>query len=320
MSETVDIATAYAQALVEAGGLFPNLIVLDADLPDSCITEPFNRAYPQRTFDLGIAEQSLPTFAAGLALMGKIPFYNTFAVFAVTRGLDMVRQSIAYNHANVKIVGHAAGQSLGYAGPSHHSLEDISAMRAIPNLVILSPCDAEQTRQMVLWMADYNGPVYLRLPRSKVPAQHDPDYRFEVSKCELIFDGKDISIFTTGDLIGTARELRQKLLAEHIEAQVVNVPTLKPLPAEEILLYGRQTRAGLTIEDHNVFGGLGSAVAEIYAEFLEQPLKRIGIPDTFTESDDREVLLEAYGVSAGQALQAAHQLLKYETPNGGNHA
>jgi transketolase len=311
--ESLSIANAYAQALVEAGSLHPDLVVLDADLPDSCITEPFYAAHPGRAFDLGIAEQSLPTFAAGLALMGKIPFYNTFAVFAVNRGLDMIRQSVAYNRANVKIVGHAAGQSLGYAGPSHHSLEDISAMRAIPNIVILSPCDAEQTRQMVLWMADYHGPVYLRLPRSDVPPVHAPGYRFEVDRCELLRAGGDISIFVTGDLVTLALKAGQQLEAQGIQAQVVNVPCIKPLPAEQIALYGGQTRAALTLEDHSIYGGLGSAVAEVYAEFLEQPLKRIGIPDTFTESDDRQVLLQAYGVSLENLLQQAHQLLEKTT-------
>ena len=315
--ESLNIADAYAQALVEAGDLHPDLVILDADLPDSCITEPFYAAHPGRAFDLGVAEQSLPTFAAGLALMGKIPFYNTFAVFAVNRGLDMLRQSVAYNRANVKIVGHAAGQSLGYAGPSHHSLEDISAMRALPNIVILSPCDAEQTRQMVLWMAEYIGPVYLRLPRSSVPALHAPGYQFAVDQCELLGEGEDISIFVTGDLATLALEARQQLETQGIQAQVVNVPCIKPLPAEQIVHYGSQTRAALTLEDHNIYGGLGSAVAEVYAEFLAQPLKRIGIPDTFTESDDRQVLLQAYGVSLENLLKQAHQILNQAPKTGG---
>ena len=310
MDKPKDITTAYSDALVEIGRAFPNVVVLDADIPDSCLTEPFYQAFPGRAFDLGVAEQSLPTFAAGLALVGKIPFYNTFAVFAVHRGLDMLRQSVAYNRANVKIVGHAAGQSLGYAGPSHHTLEDISVLRALPTITILSPSDASEARQMVWWIAEYDGPVYLRLSRAVVPAIHSPDYRFQVGKTELLRDGNDISVFVTGDLVMLALALHDKLAAEGIGVQVVNVPTLKPLPPEEIVRHGRKTRAALTLEDHNVFGGLGSAIAEIFAEHLQKPVKRIGIPDTFTESDDCEVLRAAYGLGLEERVSTLRKLSK----------
>jgi transketolase len=309
MSQAVDVTTAYSEALVEVGRAFPGVVVLDADIPDSCMTEPFYRAFPGRAFDLGIAEQSLPTFAAGLALVGKIPFYNTFAVFAVHRGLDMIRQSVAYNRANVKIVGHAAGQSLGYAGPSHHTLEDIAALRALPNMAILSPADAVEARQMVWWMAQHDGPVYLRLSRNPVDAFHAPDYRFDLGRTERLREGDDVSVFATGDLAALALALHDRLREEGIAAQVVNVPTLKPLPAEEIFRHGRLTRAALTIEDHNVFGGLGSAVAEIYAESLPKRVARLGIPDTFTESDDCSVLRDAYGLSLDDAQRAVRRIL-----------
>jgi len=310
MNDVIDIPTAYSLALVEAGKRHPNLVVLDADIPDSCRTEPFYEAFPERAFDLGVAEQSLPTFAAGLALIGKIPFYNTFAVFAVHRGLDMIRQSVCYNRANVKIVGHAAGQSLGYAGPSHHTLEDISALRAIPNLVILTPVDAEEARQMVAWMAKYDGPVYLRLSRSAVPSVHASRYVFEVGKPELLRQGTDVSVFISGDMVTLGLALQERLHEEGISAQVVNVSTLKPLLPEDIVRYGCQTHAALTIEDHSIYGGLGSAVSEIYAEHLQKPLKRIGIPDMFTESDDKDVLLKAYGVNLEVALQGVQALLE----------
>jgi transketolase len=309
MAELQDIPTAFSEALVEVGAADERVVVLDADIPDSCKTEPFYEAFPDRAFDLGVAEQSLPTFAAGLALMGKIPFYNTFAVFAVHRGFDMVRQSIAYNQANVKIIGHCGGQSLGYAGPSHHTLEDISAMRALPNMVILSPADATETRQMVWWMTEFDGPVYLRLSRSLVAPIHEPDYHFELGKTVRVREGSDASVFVTGDLIILALELHQRLREDGISIQVINVPTLKPLPAREITRHGELTPAALTIEDHNLYGGLGSAVAEIYAEHLQRPLRRIGIPDTFTESDDKEVLLPAYGVSLEACRQAILEML-----------
>lgn len=309
MSDIEDITKAYSDALVEVGRANSRVVVLDSDIADSCQTEAFNKEFPNRTFDLGVAEQSLPTFAAGLALIGKIPFYNSFAIFSVTRGVDMIRQSIAYNNANVKIVGHAAGQSMGYTGPSHHTLEDFSILRAIPRLTILNPCDAVEARQMVWRMMEYTGPVYLRLVRAAVPNPHASGYRFEIGKPELIQEGQDLSIFVTGDLIVLALELSESLRQEGISAQVVNVATIKPLPVEEILQFGSQTRAAITIEDHNILGGLGSAVAEIYAEHLNKPLRRLGIPDVFTESDEGNVLRTAYGINLENAKKLAYESL-----------
>ena len=304
-----DITTAYSEALVEVGRAYPNVVVLDSDIADSCRTEPFHAAFPDRAIDLGVAEQSLPTFAAGLALVGKIPFYNSFAVFAVTRGVDMIRQSIAYNQANVKIVGHAAGQTMGYTGPSHHTLEDFSILRAIPHITILNPCDAEEARQMVWKMAEHDGPVYLRLVRAAVPDVHAPGYEFAIGRTERLREGSDLTIFCTGDVVTLALQAHAALQEENIQAQVVNVPTIKPLLPEEILRHGQHTAGAITIEDHNVLGGLGSAVAEIYAEHLHKPVYRIGIQDTFTESDEGEVLREVYGINLKNTLLAAHRVL-----------
>jgi transketolase len=310
MTEIEDIPTAYSRTLVEIGEAFPDVIVLDADLADSCKTEAFNEAFPERTFDLGVAEQSLPTFAAGLALVGKIPIYNTFAVFAVHRGFDMVRQSIAYNQANVKIVGHAAGQAMGYAGPSHHTLEDLAAVRALPGFVILCPGDAVETRQMMHWMVQHQGPVYLRLSRAKVPPFYGPDEAFEVGRTLCVREGRDLSIYSCSDLITLALEAHEQLAQHGVSAQVVHVSTLKPLPAEEILRHAVRTRAAISLEDHSIYGGLGSAVAEIYAEHLDAPVKRMGIRDTFTESDDCDVLRASYGLSMDDISLAAEALLQ----------
>lgn len=308
-SKPEEMTSAYGAALVEVGRAFPNVVVLDSDIADSCKTEAFRATFPDRSFDLGVAEQSLPGIAAGLSLVGKIPFYNSFAAFAVERGVDIIRQSVAYNRANVKIVGHAAGQSMGYTGPSHHTLEDIAVLRSIPGITILSPCDAVEARQMVWAMAEHRGPVYLRLTRSSVPDVHAEGYRFEIGRTERLREGSTVSIFVTGDLVVLALEVYEVLLAEGIVAQVVNVPTLKPLPAEEIVRHGRQTAGAITIEDHNIFGGLGSAVAEIYAEHLMKPVKRLGIPDTFTESDDGDVLRAAYGINRESALAGVREIL-----------
>lgn len=305
----LDNETAFGEALLEVGRSEPRVVVLDADLADSCMTERFAYEFPGRAFDLGVAEQSLPTFAAGLALVGKIPIYNTFAVFAVHRGFDMIRLSVAYNQTNVKIVGHAAGLSLGYAGPSHHALEDISSLRALPGMVILSPADERETRQMVHWMVGYTGPVYLRLTRATVQNFHNPGYQFKLGKTERLREGEDLTLYVSGDLITLALNLHEHMKQSGIGVQVVNVPTLKPLPTEEILKHGRSTRAALTVEDHNIYGGLGSAIAEIYAEHLQKPLSRIGIADTFTESDDRDVLLDSYGISVNACIQKAKEIL-----------
>lgn len=309
MPECEDLSVAYGKALEELGRTNPAVVVLDADIADSCHTEAFRRSHPDRCFDLGIAEQSLPTFAAGLALCGKIPFCNTFAVFAVTRGLDMIRQSVCYNRANVKIVGHAAGQTMGYTGPSHHTLEDIAALRSLPGMSIVTPCDAIEVRQMVAALAEWKGPAYLRLPRVVVPTIHEPGYRFEMGRTECLVDGRDVTLFSHGDLVHMALAAREKLSAQGIEARVVNVPCLKPLGEDEIVQNGIGTRAAIVIEDHSVIGGLGSAVAEAYARRLLRPVVRIGIPDTFTESDDFATLREKYGISIPAIVRAAADVL-----------
>jgi len=307
--EAEDITTAYGEALVEVGKFYPNIIVLNSDIADSCKTEAFLRAFPERSFVFFLAEQSLPTIAAGLSLVGKIPFYNSFAVFAVSRGVDMIRQSIAYNDANVKIVGHGAGQSMGYTGPSHHTLEDISILRAIPNITILSPCDAVETTQIVWKMAETEGPMYLRLARAAVPNFHKENYKFEIGRTELLKDGTDITIFVTGDMVVLAMEVHDIFASQGISCKIVNVPTIKPINVEEIIKHGQGTLGALTIEDHNILGGLGSTIAEIYAEFLQKPVKRLGIPDIFTESDDATVLRSEYGLNVDLAIKLAREIL-----------
>jgi len=303
-----DFGDAFADALLEVGRACERVVVLDADIADSCKTEAFRSAFPKRAFDLGVAEQSLPTFAAGLALAGKIPFYNSFAPFAALRGLDMIRQSVAYNRANVKIVGHAAGQSMGYTGPTHHTIEDIAALRAIPGIVILTPCDAEQTRQMVWVMANTEGAMYLRLPRGAAPPVHPPDFRFQIGRTYCLRRGGEVTIFACGAVVALAMQAAERLAGQGILCQVVDVPTLKPLAAGEILRHGEHTRGAITVEDHNVLGGLGGAVAEIYGEELQKPVVRIGIPDRFTESDEGHVLREACGLSVQSIVSAAQRL------------
>jgi len=312
-TSNIDIPTAFSEELVKIGDYYNNVVVLNADLADSCKTEDFMNRFPERTFDLGVAEQSLPTIAAGLALSGKIPITNTFAVFTVFRGYDMVRLSIGYNNANVKLIGHGAGQAMGYAGPSHHTLEDIAAMRAIPNFCILSPADEIQIRKMMWWMVEHKGPVYLRMGRAKPPLIHEDSYQFVLGAIEPLTDGDDISIFTTGDIFPIAFEAMEILATKGVYAQIINVPSLKPIDHDTVVKYGKRTKGAITVEDHSVLGGLGSIISEIYAESVMKPVKRVGINDVFTESDDCEVLLDAYGVNANTIVKNALLILNKVT-------
>jgi transketolase len=309
MVELNDFAKVFTETLVKVGEKHANVVVVDADLPDSCGTESFRRRFPDRAWDIGIAEQSLPTVSAGLALCGLVPIYNSFAVFAVHRGVDMIRQSICYNRANVKIVGHAAGQSMGYTGPSHHTLEDIALLRALPGMTILQPADGIELAQMMFAMVEHDGPVYLRVPRVVIAPTHGSEYRFQIGQPDLIKPGRDMTFFVTGDPLRRVLALAGRLEREQgISAQVVNIPTIKPLDVNAVVRLGRNTRAAVTVEDHNVFGGLGGAIAEIYGEHLQQPVRRVGITDTFTESADGAALQNRYGLSdeaiCGAALAA----------------
>ena len=311
MPERRDLAKAFSEALVAVGERYPNVIVVDADLPDSCGTEGFWKKFPDRAWDIGIAEQSLPSVSAGLALGGFIPIYNSFAVFAVHRGVDMLRQAVCYNRANVKFVGHSAGQSMGYTGPSHHTVEDIALLRAMPGMTILQPADAPELAQMMMEMVEHEGPVYLRLPRVIVEPVHGDDYVFRLGQPDLIKPGKDVSIFVTGDPLGRVLALAQALEKERgISVQVVNIPTLKPLNAAAVVALGRQTRGAVTVEDHNILGGLGGAIAEIYGEHLAKPVRRVGIMDTFTESADGAALQSRYGLGDDAIRTAVLSILE----------
>ena len=299
----------YGDTLVKIGKLYPDVIVIDADLPDSCKTEKFAKEFPDRVWDIGIAEQSLPTISAGLALCDKIPIYNSFAVFAVHRGVDMIRQSICYNNANVKIVGHAAGLSMGYTGPSHHTIEDLALLRALPGMCILQPSDGIELEKMMYKMVDHCGPVYLRLPRASVPVYHKENYEFNIGQPDVICDGTDISLFVTGDLCYKAITLMDNLRDRNLSIQLINIPSIKPLDVESIIRLGIKTKGAVTLEDHSIIGGLGSLISEIYSEFLGKPVKRVGINDTFTESAEAELLRDDYGLSNNDIYNAINYIL-----------
>lgn len=301
---------AYGKALVELGDTLPEVVVLDADLSKSTKTEYFKAAFPDRFFDMGIAEQNLMGTAAGLAASGKIPFASTFAVFATGRAYDQIRNSICYPNLNVKIAATHAGLTVGEDGGSHQMLEDISLMRGLPNMTVLVPADGHETRRMIHDAADLEGPVYIRLGRSSVPFVMEEDARVQIGKGMVLREGVDVTIFACGIMVAKAMEAAETLLDKGISAMVVNMSTIKPIDAELIIECARNTGCVVTAEEHSIIGGLGSAVAEVLSENYPVPLKRIGVKDRFGESGKPDQLLEKYGLTAQAISDAAEEIVK----------
>lgn len=301
--ESIATREAYGKTLVE---LVENkdIVVLDADLAGATKTAMFKKACPERFFDMGIAEGDMMGTAAGLAVSGKIPFASTFAIFAAGRGFEQIRNSICYPNINVKIAATHAGVTVGEDGGSHQAIEDISLMRSLPNMVVLNPADAVEARQMVLAAAEYVGPMYLRFGRAATPVIHDESYKFELGKGEVVKEGKDVSIIATGIMVAKALEAAEILKAEGIDAEVINISTIKPLDNELVLASAKKTGKVVTAEEHSIIGGLGSAVCELLAE--EHPVKvtRIGVKDCFGQSGSPAALLEHYGLTAADIVKA----------------
>ncbi|OEH86779.1 transketolase [Desulfuribacillus stibiiarsenatis] len=301
---------AYGKALVELGKINQNIVVLDADLSKSTKTADFAKEFPERFFDMGIAEQGMMGTAAGFATAGKIPFASTFAVFATARVMDQVRNSIAYPKLNVKIAATHAGLTVGEDGGSHQAIEDIAYMRAVPNMTVIVPADAEETKQVIFQAAEYNGPVYIRLGRPNVPVLFDENYKFEIGKGHQMRDGSDVTIIATGIMVSKALEAADKLKEQGISARVINIATIKPIDKDIIIKAANETRAIITAEEHSIIGGLGSAVAEVLSENAPTKMKRIGVQDTFGESGTPDALLEKYGLTAVKIAEAAIEILK----------
>ena len=295
MSEVKKVATreSYGNALKELGAENPNVLVLDADLAGATKTGVFKKAYPDRFFDCGIAEGNMVGIAAGLATTGKIPFCSTFAMFAAGRAFEQVRNSVGYPHLNVKIAATHAGISVGEDGATHQCNEDIALMRTIPGMVVLNPADDVEARAAVKAAAEYEGPVYLRFGRLAVPVFNDEaNYKFEIGKGILLREGTDLTIVATGLCVNSALEAAEKLAAEGISAEVINIHTIKPLDEEIILKSAKKTGKVVTAEEHSVIGGLGSAVCDVLSEKLPTPVKKIGVYDVFGESGPAVKLLE----------------------------
>ncbi len=301
MSEVKKIATrdSYGNALAELGKEADNLVVLDADLAAATKTGVFQKAFPDRHIDCGIAESNMMGIAAGIASTGKVPFVSTFAMFAAGRAFEQVRNSIGYPHLNVKIGATHAGISVGEDGASHQCNEDIALMRVIPGMTIINPSDDVEAKAAVRAAYAYEGPVYLRFGRLAVPVINDrADYKFEIGKGVTLRDGKDLAIIATGLCVSGALEAAEKLAADGIDARVINIHTIKPIDADLIVKAAQETGKIVTVEEHSVIGGLGGAVAEVLSEKCPTKMLRIGMEDVFGESGPAVQLLEKYGLDA----------------------
>ncbi|MBP3585683.1 MAG: transketolase family protein [Peptococcaceae bacterium] len=300
---------AYGEALAELGAVNENIVVLEADLSKSTKTSDFKKVYPERHFNMGIAEQNMLGVAAGFAAAGKIPFASSFAVFATGRAYDQIRNSIAYPNLNVKIAATHAGLTVGEDGGSHQMLEDIALMRALPNMTVIVPADGIETKQAVKAAAEYEGPVYIRMGRPKVPVLFDDNYTFEIGKGVVLKEGTDVTLVGTGIMVSKAVEAAELLAAEGISAAVVNISTIKPLDAELIIAQAQKTGAIVTCEEHNIYGGLGSAVAEVLVENCPVPMARVGVADKFGESGLPDELLEKHGLTAANIAAQAKAVI-----------
>lgn len=292
------IRGAFGEALVELGNEYPNVVVLDADLSSSTQTAAFAKTFPDRFFDVGIAEQDLMTTALGLSLTGKVPYAATFAVFATGRAYDQIRNSICYQNSNVKVIGAHGGITVGEDGASHQALEDISLMRGLPNMTVIVPGDYEQTKQAVKYAAQHEGPVYIRLSRMNVPVVFDKSYKFDLNKAVVLKEGKDVSLITCGDILSEVIKAGEILEKNGVSTEIIDVSVVKPLDSETIINSISKTKLAFVVENHSVIGGLGSAVCEIISENAPHKVFRIGINDTFGQSARPEELLNFYGLDA----------------------
>ncbi len=301
---------AYGKTLVELGRQDPRIAVLDADLSGSTKTALFRNEFPERFFNAGIAEANMVGMAAGLAAGGMIPFASTFAVFASGRAFEQIRQSLAYPRLNAKIVATHGGITVGEDGGSHQSVEDLAIMRALPNMTVLCPADGPETAAAVRAIAAYDGPVYMRLGRAKVPVVMPEDVAFTIGRANLLRPGTDLTFMTTGLMTAQALEAARILEEEGVSARVLHLGSIKPLDVDAVLRAARETGAVVTAEEHSVIGGLGGAVCEVLAEGHPVPVERVGLRDVFGQSGTADELLRHYGLTPAHLVEAAERILK----------
>lgn len=301
---------AYGEALVELGKINENVVVLDADLTKSTKTNMFQKEFPERHFNMGISEADMIGTAAGFATCGKIAFASTFAMFAAGRAYEQIRNSVAYSKLNVKIAPTHAGISVGEDGGSHQMIEDIALMRAIPNMVVLSPADGVETKKMIFAAAEYNGPVYIRMGRLDVETIFDEEtYTFEIGRANVLKQGNDLAIIATGLMTYEAIKAAEELERKGIKARVINCGSIKPLDKETIMAAAKETKFIITAEEHNIIGGLGGAVSELLSENYPTKVLKLGINDEFGQSGKAQELLEKYGLTAARIVEIAESNL-----------
>lgn len=312
MAEKIATRKAYGEALVKYAGEYPELVVLEADLAEATMTKFFRAEYPERFFEMGIAESNMQGVAAGMAACGLKPFTNTFAMFAAGRSWEQVRNSIAYPGLNVKVVGSHGGLSVGEDGATHQCVEDFATMRSIPGMMVVCPCDGHEMHYAVKALLDYEGPAYMRLGRLAVDTVTDSvdGYEFKLGKGCVLRNGKDVTVIAVGLMVQMALAAADMLEKEGISLRVVDMHTIKPLDEELVLRCARETGAILTCEEHNVMGGLGSAVSELVSEAYPVPVMRIGVNDEFGRSGKAEQVLEKYGLSVDNIVKKARGLLE----------
>ena len=312
MNEEKKVATrqSYGEALAELGEKNKNIVVLDADLSGATKTSIFAKKFPDRFVDVGIAEQNLMGMAAGLATYGKIPYVSTFAVFAAGRAYDQIRNSICYPKLNVKICATHSGITVGEDGATHQMLEDLSLMRTLPNMTVISPSDDVQTRWAIEEISKIQGPVYVRLARLATPVIYDENQKFEIGKMVQLGDGTDATVFATGVMVSEALKAQKELEKENIHIRVIDVHTIKPIDREMIVKCAKETKKIITIEDHSIIGGLGSAVCEVLSEQYPTKVMRIGMQDRFGKSGKAEQLLKYFKMDSEAIIEAVKKCQK----------
>ncbi|WP_368234331.1 transketolase family protein [Anaerotruncus rubiinfantis] len=311
MGEVIATRAAYGKALVKFGGLNPNLVVLDADLSAATMTNGFAKEYPDKFFNIGIAEADMVGIAAGLATCGKIPFVNSFAMFSAGRAWEQVRNSVCYPRLNVKVVGSHGGLSVGEDGATHQCCEDFALMRVIPGMTVLCPCDGNEMTAAVEALMSYEGPVYMRLGRLAVETVTDtiPGYHFEIGKGVQLVDGSDVTIIAIGMMVQEALKAADLLKVEGVSARVIDMHTIKPLDTEMLLKAARETGCIVTSEEHNVIGGLGSAVSEFLSENCPVPVVKHGVEDQFGRSGKAPLVMQAYGLTPEKIAAKAKEAI-----------
>lgn len=292
------IREAFGKKLVELGAKNPNIVVLDADVACSTQTKFFAKEYPERFFDTGIAEQNMIATAAGLSLEGKIPFAATFAVFATGRTYDQIRASVCYQNANVKVIGTHGGITVGEDGATHQALEDVSLMRGLPNMTVIVPADCNECEQALEFASEHQGPVYIRIARNNLADIYPSDYKFNPYKACILKEGKDVTVVSNGDVLTEAYQAVLKLSERGIDAELISVPVIKPFDCDTIISSAEKTGKVVTVENHSIYGGLGSAVCETLSESVPTKVFRIGVNDTFGQSGTPKELLKFYGLDS----------------------